>query len=274
MGKMEEKNMERRFCGKCGRPVTDCICGKSAPVRGEAPMRAEAPMRSDAPARPRTDFGANRAPQERVNAAGNYYVEKFDNLALSQGEVIVRQYHIGKFAGILSLLGKGNSSILVTNKRVISKSDTNYLFASSNMVEEVSLRDVSGMRTYYAQGITIWRLWTAIIGYIMTIAGLIATISQGAEMLPIFFAGLILSVWMTLTMRKPSYLFCIYSGATSPAMVMGANLRGKLMNAGGYGIVFQYKPTKEAVKMMSEMGACITDLKERGDAAIDTWKRM
>ena len=50
------------------------------------------------------------------------------------------------------------------------------------------------------------------------------------------------------------------------------NLRGKLMNSAGYGIIFQYKPTADAVKMIKELGACITDLKERGDAAIDTWK--
>ena len=56
-------------------------------------------------------------------------------------------------------------------------------------------------------------------------------------------------------------------------MVMGANLRGKLLNANGYGIIFQYKPTREAMKMMCEMGACIMDLKERGDAAIDTWRQ-
>lgn len=254
--------MERRFCGKCGRPVSDCICGNK-------------PAAPAAPAQPRTtDFAAVRSSQERTNAAGSFYVERFDNLALAQGETVVRQYHIGKFASMLGLAGKGNSSILVTNKRVISKSDTNYLLTSSNMVEEIALSDVSGVKTYYAQGITIWRLWIAVIASIAALVGLIGAFSEGLGMLALFVIAGLIAAWMFMTMRKPSYLFSIYSGATSPAMVMGANLRGKLMNAGGNGIVFQYKPTKEAVKMMCEMGACIMDLKSRGDAAIDSWKRV
>lgn len=255
--------MERRFCGKCGRPVSDCICGTRP---------AAAPM--NRPAQPRTtDFAAVRSSQERTNAHGSFYVERFDNLALAQGETVVRQYHIGKFASMLGLAGKGNSSILVTNKRVISKSDTNYLLTSSNMVEEIALSEVAGVKTYYAQGITLWRFWLAIIFSVVAIVCLVMSFSESATLLVPFLIVGLLAAWMFMTMRKPSYLFSIYSGATSPAMVMGANLRGKLMNAGGNGIVFQYKPTKEAVKMMCEMGACIMDLKTRGDAAIDAWKR-
>lgn len=245
--------MEKRFCGKCGRPIGECICGERS-VQNT------------------TDFAAMRAPQERANRAGSYYVERFDNIALAQGEVVVRQYHIGKFASMLGIAGKGDSSILVTNKRVISKSDTNYLFTSSNMVEELQLSNVSGVKTYYSQGITRWRIGVALMA-LVAMFSCFSMARYSGMMVVAGLAMLAVCVWMVLTCRKPSYLFSIYSGAMSQAMVMGANLRGKLLNANGYGIIFQYKPTREAMKMMCEMGACIMDLKERGDAAIDTWRQ-
>ncbi len=253
--------MERRFCGKCGRPISDCICADKQAATAPAQVRT-------------TDFAAVRSQQERTNAAGSFYVERFDNLALAQGEVVVRQYHIGKFASALGLAGKGNSSILVTNMRVISKSDTTYMLTSSNMVEEIALKDVSGVKTYYAQGITKWRLMVGICAAIMALICLIMAFAAEFGMIVGFLLAGGVATWMFLTMRKPSYLFSIYSGAMSQAMTMGANLRGKLMNAAGGGIIFQYKATKEAVKMMREMGACIMDLKTRGNAAIDFWKKM
>ena len=264
--------VERRFCGKCGRPIAECICGKSAERNPQGFGAARFGQEGGIQERSTTDFGAVRSEQERTNRAGSYYVERFDNLALAQGEVVVRQYHIGKFASVLGISGKGDSSILVTNKRVISKSDTNYFFTSSNMVEELELENVAGVKTYDSQGITRWRIAVALAA----LFAMFSCFSMARYSGMMVVAGLVMlavCVWMILTCRKPSYLFSIYSGAMSQAMVMGANLRGKLLNSNGYGIIFQYKPTKEAVRMMSEMGACILDLKQRGDAAIDTWRR-
>ena len=79
---------------------------------------------------------------------------------------------------------------------------------------------------------------------------------------------------MGISSRKPSYLFSIYASSTGTAMEMGVNLRGKLFSSNGNSILFQYKPTKEAVKMMCEIGACIVDLKQKGDFAIDAWKKV
>lgn len=223
------------------------------------------------PERKTTDFGAVRSAMEKFNERGDEYLEKLDNIELAKGEVIVRQYNIGKFVKMFGL-GHGSASIIVTNKRVISKADTNYLLTSSNMLEEVSLKEVIGVKNYYAQGITKWRLMMAIYAFIGWIMSIIAAANAGgvAWLLVLFMAGLM--VYFIITMRKPSYLFHIYCSAINTAMVTGVNLRGKLMNSAGYGIIFQYKPTKDAVKMIKELGACITDLKERGDAAIDTWK--
>ena len=78
---------------------------------------------------------------------------------------------------------------------------------------------------------------------------------------------------MAMSSRKPSYLFSVYASTSTQALTTGVNLRGKIYNSAGYGLVFQYKPTKDAIKMMCEMGACIMDLKNKGDYAIDAWKQ-
>ena len=91
-----------------------------------------------------------------------------------------------------------------------------------------------------------------------------------------FFIGLILlgvAVFMGISCRKPSYLFSIYATTSSQAMTTGVNLRGKLFGNNGNGIVFQYKPTQDALTMMCEIGACIVDLKTKGDYAIEAWKK-
>lgn len=249
--------MERKFCGKCGKPVGECTCGT-----------AKAPS---------TGFGSSKSDFEETNRAGSYYIRRFDKIALIQDEVVVKQYHIGEFAKGLSQTGRGSASIIITNKRVISKQDSDYFGSSSTSVEEIALDNVAGVKNYFSQGYTIWRL---VIAALAGLIGIIATFSAfggwSGFSFTKFLIGLVLcgvAVYMGITSRKPSYLFSIYAGSTNTAMEMGANLRGKIFNSNGNGILFQYKPTKEAVKMMCEIGACIIDLKQKGDYAIEAWKK-
>ena len=249
--------MERRFCGNCGMPVGSCTCGVS---NG-----------------PTTGFGGHKADEEIPGRSGSYYIRRFDKIALIQDEVVVKQYHIGEFAKGLGIAGKGSASIIITNKRVISKQDSDYFGSSNTSVEEIMLDTVMGVKNYYSQGYTIWRLVVAAISALFGIISLITTFASsryGIDALSLLISlGLCgLAVYMAFTSRKPSYLFSIYSSASNRAMEMGANLRGKIFNSNGNGILFQYKPTKEAVKMMCEIGACIVDLKTKGDYAIEAWK--
>lgn len=237
--------MERKFCGKCGKLTTACTCNAAHMT---------------------TDFASVKSPAEAANQAGSYFIERFDKIALTQGEVVVKQYHIGEFAKGIGPAGNGSASIIVTNKRVISKQDSESLGASCTSVEEITLDNVAGVKNYYSQGYTIWRL---VIG---ALAALIALVSFSENFLVALIA-LGVAAYMFITCRKPSYLFSIYASSTNCAMEMGANLRGKLFNSQGNGIMFQYKPTKEAVTMMCEIGACIIDLKTKGDLAIAAWKK-
>ena len=240
--------MERKFCGLCGHPLGTCSCDRSAFQRYGT-----------------TGFHAAQSDVVGNNQSSSYIIAQFDNIALSQDEVAVRQYHIGKFSGLLSLFGQGNSYMLITNKRVISKSDTNYFGTSSNSVEEIALENITGTKTMYDKGITIWKL---VLG-ILFILGALFSLNTLEGWLSLA-VGLFLIFWC----RKPSYLFHLYSNESAPAMSSGANLRGKIMNSAGYGLVFQFKPTQEAIPMMREIGACISDLRAKGDYAVQAWRNL
>lgn len=270
--------MERRFCSKCGKPVAECICNIGKPTPKQICSKCHNPIEEcTCPKGATTGFGSEKSSWEETNRAGAYYIKRFDKIALIQGEVVVKQYHIGEFAKGLGPAGKGSASIIVTNKRVISKQDSDFFGSSSTSVEEITLDNIAGVKNYYSQGYTIWRLIIAGFSALIGLGAILTSFGgwRGFNFLQ-FLLGLAccgVAVYMGYTSRKPSYLFSIYASNTNQAMVMGANLRGKFFNSGGYGIMFQYKPTKEAVKMMCEIGACIVDLKQKGDFAIDAWKK-
>lgn len=249
--------MERKFCGKCGKPIAECICEKNEPKFGA------------------TDFSAKHSEAEGANKASAYYIDRFDNIALAQGEVVVRQYHIGEFEKALGAAGKGKASVIITNKRVISKQDSTTAGTSSTSVEEINLENVQGVNNFYSQGYTVWRIVLAVLFGLAGIISFFGAFSHGVVVGKLFtgLIGIGIAVYMAMKSRKPSYLFSVYASTSTQALTTGVNLRGKLFNSAGYGLVFQYKPTKDAIKMMCEMGACIMDLKNKGDYAIDAWKQ-
>lgn len=256
--------MEKRFCGKCGKPIGMCTCDDTI-----SRMK-------------KTDFSRSRSVEESGKRTGEDFRRKFNSIVLSAGEEVVRQYHIGTMKkGVFGLVDKktgGDSYILVTNKRVISKSDCSYMGSSSTSLEEISIDNIAGVKNYYAVGMTIWKV---IVGVLAISVGIALLFLGGNsyrftdKLIKIIFAIalILLGIKMSRESKKPSYLFSIYAASVGEAMLTGANLRGKLLNSQGYGIVFQYVPTTEAVTMMRELGACIMDIKAKGDYAVEIWKK-
>ena len=250
-------NNENQFCNDCGMLISDCTCGaKNASAPHSTPTQEPSPDAAPAAA------PVKRAEKQKEAS----FISRFEKIALTQDEVVVRKYTIGQFAKGLRGAGTGEATVIITNKRVISKQSSECFGTSHTSVEELALENIAGVKNYFSQGITVWRLVAA--------GGLFLT------GLPLLFEKTLIAIillaaaaYMAHTCRKPSYLFSVYAGATGSAMTMGVNLRGKLFNSAGTGIVFQYKPTDEALNMMCEMGACIMDLKTKGNYAIEKWKK-
>lgn len=258
--------MQRQFCGKCGQPLSSCTCNNGSFQQFGT-----------------TGFHNSHSQVVPNSQSSAFIIKQFDNIALSQDEVVVRQYHIGAFSGLRSLLGTGNAYMIITNKRVISKSDTNYLGTSSNSVEEMNIESIAGAKTLYYKGLSIPKL---VIGIIACLIGLIMlfnsfslldsyrTADMGTTLLISSLVCIAAGVLLIFFCRKPSYLFHLYTKSATAALTTGANLRGKILNSAGYGLVFQFKPTDEAIPMMREIGACITDIRDKGDYAIQAWQKL
>ena len=117
--------MERKFCSKCGALLGECTCNvgiNPTPVPEPKPEPKPEPT-PELSGRESTEFGRGKKEQDEANRSGRYYIKRFDKIALIQGEQVVRKYHIGEFAKRLGAAGKGSASIIITNKRVISKQD-------------------------------------------------------------------------------------------------------------------------------------------------------
>ena len=265
--------MERRFCSKCGMPLDQCICEDEKKTLSRSSEAAFPQFKIE---KLDTKSAVKTAPTVSRPTVRNENPEKFEMVTLTQGEIVVRQYKIGEFAKGLMPVGTGSASIIITNKRVISKQDSEIKGTTSLSVEEIALDSVVGVKNYYAVGLSILK---AILGVICCLIGfvfLVLLFVKGSFLRDLIgmVIGFGLGLFLVIKCRKPSYLFSVYASSTNTALETGVNLRGKLFNSGGNGIVFQYKPTAEVVAMMNEIGACIMDLKNKGDYAIEQWKNV
>ena len=214
--------MERKFCGKCGMLTSECTCGgaramqpAAVPVQPAAPVQRSEPfrpsnnlngMRQPAATPQTTDFGAHRAKQDNGVGSDDYYIQRFDKIALTQGEVIVKQYHIGEFAKSLGTMGKGQASVIVTNKRIISKSDSETFGASSASLEEITLDSVAGVKNYYSKGYSIGRIAIAALAALIGLPVFFSSFGHrfDFQQLLMGLAFCAVAVYMILTCRKPS----------------------------------------------------------------------
>ena len=279
--------MDRKFCGKCGKPLAECTCENKLAMDNENRFGA-------------TGTGTQPGTADTGRKGGKWYTEHFNNIALAQGEIVVRQYHIGvmpdtsfiwlllspilflicKLTSKASVKRKGGAYVVITNKRVISKSDSSFLGMNTTSVEEIALENVVGVKNYYSLGYYILKIHLLIVfvGCVLVSFNRVFAkglfISERIGLLAIVVICFLLAFLLARSIRKPSYLFSVYASSTGQALVQGSNMLGKMIDRYSTGIVFRYRPTTEAVKMMCEMGACIMDLKNKGDYAIDAWKQV
>ncbi len=187
-------------------------------------------------------------------------------IELSEGEVLVRQYHI-----TVNKKPKARGDVAVTNKRIVYQGKGK----TSTTVKEVPIETVSAINTFYGKGFKAGMIVLGIVFIIIGIAG-IATI-----ILPIL--GLILGIICFLNSFNSGYSLSIKSsavagtgisvGASDISVPNGGFLSGLFSTSGqGAALAVNAAPTAEALVMMNELGAIVLDLKTMGDKAIPKWK--
>ena len=187
------------------------------------------------------------------------------SLELSEGEVVVRCYHITN-----TKKPKARGDVAVTNKRIIYQGKGK----SSTAVTEVPIESVSGIGTYYGSG---WNLGRLLLGIIIIIAGF-------AMFFLVFppIIGTIIGVLMIFSSYNSGYSLSIKSsGVTGVGIAVGSSdisvtdgsfLKDLFSTSGqGAALAKNASPTIEAIQMMNELGAIVMDLKTIGDRAIEKW---
>lgn len=188
------------------------------------------------------------------------------SIELSEGEVLVRQYHItnGKRP-------KSRGDVAVTNKRIIYQGKGK----SSTAIKEVPIDTVSAINTFYGSG---FRVGMIILGILCLAAG----ISMFATVIvPII--GIILAIVCFVRSYNSGYSLIIDSSAvagtgigvgSSNLVASAGGLFGRLFSTSGQGAALSVNasPTAEALQMMNELGAIVLDFKLMGDKAVAKWQ--
>lgn len=192
-----------------------------------------------------------------------------NNIALSTDEKIVRQYRIGTYT-----LRQGTVEVIVTNKRVIRYETSNWMGMQSNRLDEVNLDAVHGVSCTMARSASVLGLTAAGVMGLLGLFMLSSAINSYSSQLVQLVFGILLmgaAVLILLNSFRPSMDFCVHGALGAPALNTSVNVMGRLFGRNNASIVFQFKPTRETVTMLEEIGACIYDLKTLGDKAMEKW---
>lgn len=227
----------KRFCGICGKPSGTCTCA-----------------------------GRSAAPRTVPRSGGNWR-KAFDSFTLCNDEQIVKEYEIGA----VKLLGTGFAKMTVTNRRLILRMRSSFMFRKYAAIQETQIDGVTSIISSVDQGFKMkFILW----GLIFAAAGVFLTFyTSGLPTMAGGAACLLLALVLLSYSRKPAYQLSIFAGNASSTIATSGNQVGIRKRQPGEGIVFTYYPTPEAYVMMNELGACVYDIKTKGDYAIDHWRR-
>ncbi len=196
---------------------------------------------------------------------GNILSLPGSSIELSEGETLVRQYHI-----TTNKKPKARGDVAVTNKRIIYQGKGK----TSTIVKEVPIESVSAINTYYGSGFKFGLLLLGIVCIIVGIVGIVTIV------MPIL--GFVLGALCFANSFNSGYSLSIKSSAVSgTGIAVGASdisisnggLLSNLFSTSGQGaaLALNAAPTKEALQMMNELGAIVLDLKTMGDRAVEKW---
>lgn len=167
-------------------------------------------------------------------------------IELSEGEVLVRQYHI-----TTCKKPKSRGDVAVTNKRIIYQGKGK----TSTSIKEVPIETVSAINTFQGSG---FRVGMIILGILCIIGGIVGFATIVAPIL-----GLILAIICFSRCFNSGYGLSIKSAAVAGTGISvgssditnsGTGIIGRLFSTSGQGaaLAVNAAPTAEALSMMNE----------------------
>ncbi len=195
---------------------------------------------------------------------------------LSEGEIVVRCYHITEMYSRFLKKQEARGDITVTNKRLIYQGKGK----TSLIVNEIPIESVSAVNTFMGSGFNIGNLLLG-IGFLIAAIALIFTVIFfiiGLVLAFIFLSGCFNSGY-GLTIKTSDIKGVGVSLGQSDVTRGGSGgilskLFASLFSTSGQGAVLARRasPTQEALVLMNELGALVLDLKIMGDRAIPKWQ--
>jgi ribosomal protein L40E len=261
---------EARFCKKCG---TEVIRERQDEALENQQPQADIPEPAPAPEPEPVSVAAQvlvQPPKQNVYVPHNHkplsHIE--EEIALSNGEVVVRSYHCASQNSFMSrfFCEEGDGHVIVTNKRIVYKATGRI----NRKVCEVPIEAYQGFLSFYGH---CWHVWRVIAGAILAAIALTSMYGRtryGVDTASVVF--LAIGALLIITARTHNMAIMIYSAGNSAPITIEhmsgmERITGQgALNDGGY-------PTSQTDKMMFELGAVIADIKALGDAAVEKWRR-
>ena len=251
-----------------GQPNVQNMQG--AAQQTQQPQQQYAGYYSQAPQQPQQNYyqqqpGNSGMFQNTMSAPKYSFSGQIGEPVLSEGEVMVRSYMIGKYP-----FNSGNCTLYVTNKRVILKEYYNWLLLKHYEVSDLNIENVHGLRCGFGRNISSGWTTLALASLVFSIVAFSSGGSNAAVGVVMLLLSLILfGVGMLST---HSDLSIIGTDEHSPISMdhNGGGFLAKLLPEFG---VLKCRPTKDLDDMAVELGSCLYDLRTFGDTAIQRWKR-
>ena len=206
----------------------------------------------------------NTGTMQRTGDAPKYsFSGKLGDVVLSQGEVHVRSYMIGKYP-----FGSGECTLFVTNKRVILRKNYNWLIFRHYEISDLNIENVHGLRCGFGKQLNPFWFLASLVPFIFGIV----SFSGRQSGLGLLLLVVALVLFIVSCLSTHSDLSIIGTDEHSPVNMEHSlgGLFGKLLPELG---VLKCRPTKDLDVMAVELGACLYDLRTYGDTAIPRWKR-
>ena len=222
------------FCGHCGKPLAQCVCGPRR--RREAPAQVWQGGGSYTP--PTISGNTVRLAQ----SAAMLRHGRAEGLTLAQDESLVRRYVIGRKS-----LFRGETLLLVTNRRLIRLEENLWLGLHHTRLDELRLDRVLGLSCALDRGITARESLSALLVFMASLV----CFATGA-----LLAGLI----------------ALLGVVALTAVSMRQTLRLHFRTHAGPALPIRVSPGDSCTPMLRELGACISDLQRDETLAISRWR--